>query len=341
MGCFSAYLKAFKQASLDADTLEDMAKLQHQMLESTFDKVLEAPMGFDRFESNITMDELIGAGTFGQVHRASRRHSDESYAVKIMDKIDGPLKGESAGEVMDCIATREMNAMRRVAGHPGIVTLHKAYPCKKDEQIYFVMELVEGENLWRVLSARHAPPREEDAVHVVRQLAEALAFCHSRGVAHRDMKPENVLVEDAQVDLVEEKDAQGNIIGWVTQEVLTVKLCDFGSAFVRGATAPCSKQVPVGTPGYAAPELMSCEDELSYDPFKVDAYSLGMLIFSMMCLTSPPAVSEGEGAHRKNQQWSALSPNAKSLVDALVVHNPLQRLPVTHVLKHPWVMLKA
>lgn len=336
MSCFAPFLKALRQSAvLEKETLEEMSKVKDIIMETTFD--------FDGFDNSFTMTDVLGAGSFGRVRRASRTFSGEDFAIKIMDKVDSQLKGQDAPDVISRMASREMNAMRRVADHPGIVTLHKAFPCEKDEQIFFVMELVEGPNLYTVLSSRLEPPREEDAVLIVQQLAEALSFCHRRGVAHRDVKPENVLVKDSDVDLVEEKDAEGKTIGWVTQERLSVKLCDFGSAYVRG-TSQFSKQLPVGTPGYAAPEMFAqrpSDEDLSYDPFKADAYSFGMLIFALLCISSPPAASEGEFAHRQHSSWSKLSLGARSLIDALVVHDPSKRLSVSEVLNHPWVLGKA
>lgn len=177
------------------------------------------------------LGRMLGQGTFAKVYHARNLASNQSVAIKVIDKEKVLRVG-----MIDQIK-REISIMRLVR-HPNIVQLHEVMASKS--KIYFAMEYVRGGELFsRVARGRL---KEDAARKYFQQLIGAVDFCHSRGVYHRDLKPENLLVDE-----------NGNL-----------KVSDFGlSAFKE-----CQKQdgllhTTCGTPAYVAPEIINKRDRKS------------------------------------------------------------------------------
>lgn len=253
--------------------------------------------------------------------------------MKIIDPRRIAFPSDSDGRIkeVEAMAAQEVETLRKLSEHPGIVSLEAAFFSSSTRQVFIVTEFVSGGHLFSHLVCRAEPLPEQEASHIVAQLSDALAFCHSRGVVHRDVKLENVLVLNVDLHLVEERNGQDSQAAWRTQEVFTVKLCDFGLA--KALTAHAAR-TPVGTPNYAAPEVVPTAS--FYDAYKADAFSLGVLIFVTLCLGFPYKEG-GAGSHREHKRWPQLSGNAKDLLDGLLAHDPGKRLSLPDVLKHPWV----
>ena len=173
-----------------------------------------------------------------------------------------PARREVAVKLMDPAAASERFAQEAVAAarldHPGIV---RVYSHGRDAlgRDYLVMELVEGGSL-RERMARTGPLPQTEAVALVRELCQALAHAHARGVVHRDLKPHNVLLTP-----------EGQ-----------PKLADFGLA--RDLLAPQGQRLTrtaeiMGTPGYMAPEQV--EQARTADA-RADVYGLGAILFALV-----------------------------------------------------------
>ena len=119
------------------------------------------------------LEDEIGRGGMGVVYRARDRQLDRRVALKVLDSA---LAGEAP-----LIARLE---------HPAIVPIYEA-GALPDGRFFYAMKLIAGARLDRYVA--QAPPAAE-RLRVVRQVGEALAFAHSRGVIHRDLKPQNVMV---------------------------------------------------------------------------------------------------------------------------------------------------
>ncbi len=189
---------------------------------------------------------LLGEGGMGAVWRARDRELDELVALKLIRPelaADGAMVARFRSEVK--LARRVTH--RHVARIFEVGTL--------DGEAYFTMELVEGPSLAQRLRAGRRPWR--DAVEVAHALALALEAAHAAGVIHRDVKPDNVLLEDG-----------GRVV-----------LTDFGIAAARASAGGGL----AGTPAYMAPE------QLAGDPptAAVDVYALGVVLHEM--LTGLPA----------------------------------------------------
>lgn len=293
-----------------------------------------------------TMEEVLGEGSYGSVYRCTRARGKVDFAVKVIDtKRIGFVGGEVGMKAAEIMAVREVDALRQLSSHPAVISLEAAYVNKVTRQIFIVMELVPGGHLFSHIVQRHTPLKEPEASHIFAQLSDALCFCHALGVVHRDMKLENILVESIEVQLVEELNADTGALEWLTVERFTVKMCDFG--FAKSLQAYTTR-TPIGSGNYAAPEinLGHCEKNLSgyvpdedmnkYDAFKADSFSLGVMVFVMLCLGFP-SKDKNNHTYRSHKLWPTLSDDAHSLIDGLLENEPADRLSAVQASNHQWV----
>ena len=199
--------------------------------------------------------ELIGRGGMGFVYTARQRSLDRLVAVKLFPR--------GAGEDPE-FAERFAHEARVLASlnHPGIVGAHEF---GETPRFYFlVMELVRGGSLRRWID--RGPLPREVAVGVGRQVCEALEYAHARGVVHRDVKPENVLLE-----------------GEPGAGVPRVRVADFGLAKLverrAGDWALTAPNRLMGTPDYMAPEQRRTPGEVDA---RADVYALGVVLYEML-----------------------------------------------------------
>ncbi len=135
-------------------------------------------------------------------------------------------------------ATREALASARLS-HPAIVALYEA--CARDDAFYLISELVDGDTLARLIAADEL--EDEEVLEIGLALASALEHAHARGVIHRDIKPQNVLVPHPR------EDARG-----AASAAAAAKLTDFGGASLVGEDALTRTGDVLGTLAYMAPE---------------------------------------------------------------------------------------
>lgn len=206
--------------------------------------VLEAEDPPALLGDSLELVEEIGRGGMGSVWKARDLRLGRDVAVKF-------LRPRTATPDAEARFEREARALAHLR-HPGIVAIHGSG--RVDGLSYLVMEYVEGRTLASLL-----PLPVEKAVDVARQLCDALAYAHERGLVHRDVKPENILV-----------DAAGR-----------VTLTDFGIARLRGdedGAALTSAGQVVGTPQYMAPEALAGSPPSP----AMDVFSLGIVLYEMV-----------------------------------------------------------
>ena len=209
------------------------------------------------------VERLLGAGGMGSVYLGHDRALDRAVAIKVI-----------APELAATAALRErfLREARTVARlrHPNIVAVYSAG--ETEGVLYFVMEYVPGESLRDRLD-RAGRYDDASAVAALRDLARALAYAHGQGIIHRDVKPENVLLD---------------------AETGRAMLMDFG---VAGAMRQGSDErmtgtgFVVGSPRYMSPEQAAGERDLDG---RSDLYSLGLVGYEM--LAGEPAVAGGSAA---------------------------------------------
>ena len=193
----------------------------------------------------------IGRGAMGTVFQAHDPDIDRLVAVKIFSVFDSASSDNQ--EFRDRFA-QEAKAAGRLA-HPHIVAIYDRGEEPESHTPYIVMEYVAGQPLSSFLTANSMRLEERFALQIAKQIAEALAYAHDRGVVHRDVKPSNILI-------TEEGDA---------------KIADFGVARLDTGNAALNREM-MGTPAYMSPEQLT---GLDVDG-RSDIFSLGVILYTML-----------------------------------------------------------
>lgn len=246
--------------------------------------------------------DRVGSGGMGTVYRAFDERLQRHVAVKEIAGGDAPR------------VVREAQAAARL-NHPGIVTLYELG--SEGDRAFLVSELVEGATLAEL--ARCGDLSDRETAEFGADACEALAHAHERGVVHRDVKPQNVIVRA--------DDGVGR----------RAKLMDFGIASLAGASALTAPGEVVGTLAYMAPE--QAEGEPAGEP--ADVYSLTLTLYELWSGTNP--VARATPAHTAREIGGILPPlrayrpdlpeSLTSCVDACLHPEPEAR-PVLTELHH-------
>ncbi len=205
------------------------------------------PLG-TTFAGRYRVDDVVGSGAMGTVYRAHDRELDETIALKA-------LRPEFVNDaaLLERFKT-EIRLARRIT-HPNVVRTHDFGEC--DGIYYLTMEYVEGITVQKLIDTR-GHLGVASTVAVARQLAQALDVAHGHGVIHRDLKPPNLLLDDAGL----------------------LKVMDFGVARLAERSATITEAgLVVGTPAYMAPEQLLGE---AVDA-RSDLYAVGAVLYE--CLT--------------------------------------------------------
>jgi predicted Ser/Thr protein kinase len=212
-------------------------------------KLLEQALG-----THYRVERELGRGGMGTVYLAHESGLDRHVAIKVLppDRAQSELYRERF--------RREARTAARLS-HPNIVPLH-AFG-EHEGMLYYVMGYVDGESLAERL-AREGRLAEPESRRILASVADALHYAHEQGVLHRDVKPQNILIEKGS-----------------GRPMLT----DFGiSKITAEGTALTSTGVVVGTPDYMSPEQASGSPDLGP---RSDLYSLGVVGYAMLSGTLP------------------------------------------------------
>ncbi|PYJ02902.1 MAG: hypothetical protein DME25_14570 [Verrucomicrobia bacterium] len=209
------------------------------------------PEEIAKFFPQLQVLELLGQGGMGTVYKARQPQLDRFVALKILspELSRDPAFAERFA--------REAKALARL-NHPNIVGVYDFG--QAGEFYYFIMEYVDGMNLWHMEQVKK-PLAPEEALAIVPKICDALQYAHEEGIVHRDIKPGNILM-----------DKKGR-----------VKIADFGLAKLVGQQAQdfrlTQSRMMLGTPQYMAPEQI--EDPQKVD-HRADIYSLGVVFYEML-----------------------------------------------------------
>lgn len=203
--------------------------------------------------SRYQLIELIGSGAMGQVWRAEDRETHETVAAKV-------LRAEFADDPEIVGRFIQERRILLTLDHPNIVRVHDLVV--EGSSLAMVMDLVDGPDLRQRLKAVHTLPPGE-AVRLSVEVLEALAAAHAHGVLHRDVKPENVLLDELH-------------------EPVAAKLTDFSIARLAQETTVKMTGV-LGTAEYIAPEVFTGDDAGR----SVDVYGAGILLYELIAGRTP------------------------------------------------------
>ncbi|XP_029631238.1 MAP kinase-activated protein kinase 2 isoform X2 [Salmo trutta] len=258
--------------------------------------------------------QVLGLGISGKVMECYCKKTGEKCALKIL--YDSPK------------ARREVELHWRVSGGPYIVhilslyeNMHQGKKC-----LLIIMECMEGGELFSHIQARGDQAfTEREAAEIMRDIGTAIEYLHHMDIAHRDVKPENLLYTTKETNGV-------------------LKLTDFG--FAKETTLHNSLQTPCYTPYYVAPEVLGPE---KYDK-SCDMWSLGVIMYILLCGFPPfysntgQAISPGMkqrirmGQYKfPNPEWAEVSEEAKQLINQLLKTDPNERMTIGQFMNHPWI----
>jgi eukaryotic-like serine/threonine-protein kinase len=272
----NAQLVARNQALAESRAATARSARRSELIFSALSEALPGTVLDDKYR----VEEKIGSGSFGTVYRGEHILLHHPVAIKVFR----PTVGHGALESLDRFRLEGISACR--IQHPNAVTVLD-FDVSAGSLAYLVMELLQGRSLSDELRAdKQLAPRR--CARISAAVCDVLAQAHAAGIVHRDIKPSNVFLH-------RNKDEE------------RVKVIDFGIAKLTDDVrepglrpATTGTGIFVGTPAYMAPE------RLGSDPYdgRADVYSLGVMMFQMLCGQLPHQIPRGGG------YWSATMMNA-------------------------------
>ncbi|CCW63023.1 unnamed protein product [Phytomonas sp. EM1] len=251
------------------------------------------------------LGQKIGTGNFSCVRKATDP-TGRVWAIKIIDK--GLIKEEFMEEQM----LREIAVMRKLR-HRNIMKLHDVL--ETHHHYFLVLEHVSGGELFdKIVGAKRLD--EPTARKYFHQLIAGMYYCHSYGFAHRDLKPENLLLGEND----------------------TLKISDFGLCNMQQSVL---LQTVCGTPNYVAPEVLM---ERGYNGLSADIWSCGVILYVMLSGRLPfesknMKLLMAKIEYGEYQMPKYLSRSCMDLIRRILVVDPLKRISMEGIIKHPWFQI--
>mmetsp|Transcript_15484 Transcript_15484/g.19403 ORF Transcript_15484/g.19403 Transcript_15484/m.19403 type:complete len:351 (+) Transcript_15484:295-1347(+) len=262
--------------------------------------------------------EPLNRGAYGVVRQCVKKETQDLFAVKTIPKL------KDLGNIKDIQA--EISTLKFLS-HSNVMKLEEVY--ENENAFHLITPLYRGGTLFdRIFQARKSRKgclSEEEAAILTKQMLCAIAYCHSQGVVHRDVKPENFMFE------YQSSDAR-------------LVLIDFGYARTFDLNkSPAYLQTILGTPHYIAPEVVAGR----YTE-KCDIWSVGVILYLMLCGRLPFSIrddDEDELLERicneeitfLNNKWVNVSKEAKTFVKTFLCKRQCKRPSAEDALKHNWL----
>ncbi|KAJ9546324.1 hypothetical protein OSB04_018867 [Centaurea solstitialis] len=249
----------------------------------------------------------LGEGNFGKVKYAKDTHTGHPFAVKILEKTR--IKNLNFSDQIK----REIGTLK-ILKHPNVVRLHEVLASKT--KIYMILEYVNGGELFDTIASK-GKLKESDGRKLFQQLIDGVGYCHDKGVYHRDLKLENVLI-----------DAKGNI-----------KISDFGlSALPQHLRDDGLLHTTCGSPNYVAPEILQ---NRGYDGATSDTWSCGVILYVILTGYLPfddrnLAVLYQKIFKGDVQMPKWLPQGAKNLIKRILDPNPKTRITIAEIKTDEW-----
>eukprot|EP00899_Mesostigma_viride_P020986 jgi/Mesvir1/2888/Mv13962-RA.1 len=265
------------------------------------------------FDKRYKLCETLGTGGFAVVKVGIDLRTNQKVAIKVVDK--------SRYAPGDMSLEREIEVLTQVR-HPNCIQLKEVFITPK--KVFLVTELVTGGELLDRLADK-GNYTEEDSSILIHQILDGVAYLHELGIVHRDLKLENLLLEDSSDDS-------------------RVKIADFGlSKFFSNDDV---LQTLCGSPQYVAPEVLDAGvTQMTYTP-AVDMWSIGVILYILLSGYSPfddesdpvlfQKIRRGEYS-MGDPVWDKISDEAKEVVAALLTVDPDLRLTAKEALSLSWV----
>lgn len=251
------------------------------------------------------LEKTIGRGSYGKVKLAWDVLEQRAVAIKFIAR--SSIKKAAHWTRIK----REINLLK-VLDHPGVVKLYECFETAVD--IVLVMEFVEGRDLFDQIAGKGRLSEEEARV-IFRQVVDGLDYLHCNRIVHRDLKPENIMLDST----------------------LGVKLIDFGFATLYHPRN--FLHTNCGSPLYASPEIVR---GVKYCGPEVDCWSIGVVLYVMLVGALPFEDDVLKGLYQKICLGNFplpdhLSTEALDLIKTLICIDPVTRLTMEQVKRHPWL----
>jgi len=270
------------------------------------------------------LHEVLGVGCFGKVQRATSKETGEEVAVK-------RIKKKKIDRVNRALLENEIRILREIKHH-SVVGLLDVY--ESDKYICLVFELCIGGDIFDWLD-KEEHLDEVRACGIIVQIAAAVEYLHGRGVVHRDLKLENILIV---------KNAESE-----RKKSVYVKIADFGFA----TTIKKPDALIEGTCGslnYVAPEVLTGKPYTK----SCDYWSIGVILYAMLGGYLPFYAEPEDGGRAKtfrniqqgiydydDPDWEEVGDMAKSIIDGLLTVKVSARLSCQQLTCHRWVRLRS
>ena len=259
-------------------------------------------------EINFKMGKKLGEGMFSTVKLGTHSLTNEQVAIKILEKTK-ISKIEDKERI-----NREISIMKRV-NHFNIARLYTVVENKLT--IYLIQEYVQGKEFMEYLNKK-GKLKESEACKFFHQIIAGLDYLHQCGIAHRDFKPENILL---------------------TNDNQILKIIDFGlsNTYKKGQLL----KTGCGSPCYVPPEMIK---EVGYNGALTDIWSAGVILYLMLCGNLPFYHDDNQILYEKilsgkYETPSHLSEDAKDILSKLLEVDPKKRINFEGIKSHPWFSL--
>lgn len=267
---------------------------------------------------NYVLGSTLGEGEFGKVKLGWKKDGKlpSQAAIKLIKRDSIPTGSQKEEKIY-----REISALKKLR-HPNIVRLVEVL--QNDKYIGIVLEYASGGELFDYI-LDHRYLKESMACRLFAQLVSGVNYMHSKGIVHRDLKLENLLL-----------DKHKNII-----------ITDFGFVNTFQNSANDLMKTSCGSPCYAAPELVVSNHP--YEARKVDVWSCGVILYAMLAGYLPfdddPENPDGSNIARLYHYITHTSltfpeyiqPTPRDLLRRILVSNPKRRISLKEVTTHRWL----
>uniref|UniRef100_A0A3Q3G7T1 non-specific serine/threonine protein kinase n=1 Tax=Labrus bergylta TaxID=56723 RepID=A0A3Q3G7T1_9LABR len=279
-----------------------------------YEKVIRQTRDLQMKSEDFDRVKVIGRGAFGEVQLVRHKASQKVYAMKLLSKFEMIKRSDSAffWEERDIMA---------FANSPWVVQLCCAF--QDEHYLYMVMEYMPGGDLVNLTSTYDVP--EKWAKFYTAEVVMALDAIHSMGFIHRDVKPDNMLL-----------DRLGHL-----------KLADFGTCMKMDHTGMVHCDTAVGTPDYISPEVLKSQGGDGYYGRECDWWSVGVFIFEMLVGDTPFYADSLVGTYSKIMDHKNslnfpddvdISKDAKNIICAFLTDREVRlgRNGVEEIKRHPF-----